>query len=209
MQRKEVSLEEAIEHLNLVSKETPEGTSLYWGSDSDKEGQAVTFEESETEKGRTQAHWKVVKATLSNSAHLRDFYAKTFRSWSAVSENLAKFPKIEAPVEAGAEKVADSEGTSWEAMNNSLPKHTASKITVAEAAELLELDVLYTVNGAEFIDSDGEEVTLETANRTINDSQLALEAAANSDMIGGTQYWHKRNIETWSVIRDLLENKES
>lgn len=78
------------------------------------------------------------------------------------------------------------------------------EMDVERAAEILSLRIVKHSGVTHFLNNEALEVTVADADKSIAESQADLEAAAQSSLAGGTQYWHWKNISAWTVLKPHL-----
>lgn len=83
------------------------------------------------------------------------------------------------------------------------------KMDVSQAAGILGLRIMKYAGVTHFVYETFVEATVADADKAIAESQEALALAEQSPLVGGTQYWHLKNISAWTVIKSQLKTEEN
>lgn len=76
---------------------------------------------------------------------------------------------------------------------------------LSQAASILGLQIVKYDGVIHFLRwPSAVEVTVTDADQSIVESQEALALAEQSPLVGGTQYWHIKNISAWTVVKPHL-----
>lgn len=82
------------------------------------------------------------------------------------------------------------------------------QMDLSTAIGILGLRVVKYAGATHFLKwPSAAEVTVADADQSIAESQEALALAEQSDLAGGHQYWHWKNISAWTVIKPHLTIK--
>lgn len=81
------------------------------------------------------------------------------------------------------------------------------QMDVAQAVGILGLRIVKYSGITHFLNTSATEVTVADADTAIAESLEALAFAEQSPLVGGTQYWHLKNISAWTVIKSQLNNE--
>lgn len=89
MKLKDMTVEDALEYLEIEIEETAEGSRLVWGPNDDRAGEKVTLADAEEMVSGTTESWEIIRKALSNDGStVKAFYVDQISAWTVIKDEL-------------------------------------------------------------------------------------------------------------------------